>query len=1432
MTDLFDVPTSREAAAARDLQTLLDAGQPVDRKTLNAAMVTAFGANDASGAWTQRHSFEILELATTLHLRASKAVCDLAHVHHCASLTASLPTQTVRSEDQIIWQQFSTPAELGALAAWLAQPNASDIILEPSAGNGLLAAHVPDCAAWQLNELDPARASRLRLAFPTSAITQFDGATLNAQMADAPRPTLVLMNPPFSRSLGRGQDDFAAVRHLQAALRRLAPSGRLVAIMPDWFSNSARLRDVYAETLRDMTVQTSLRLERGYAKHGTGIAVRLYVIDKQPGEINPVTVQRTTTLELASAVEPVARPSITNLTPKPAIARSSGISMMRAMRSTKPVSPRIQRTITRNDVLPVEYTTLAQPAPLLAQTGVYLPYRPSRIDFTAAGEHPTALVESVAMGSIAAPVPSYVPYLPERTVTERMLSSSQLETVVYAGHAWSQIIPGRFVPAKEGVGLTFAEDGREYRKGYFLGDGTGAGKGRQIAACILDAWLQGRRRAIWVSKNEQLLEDARRDWSALGGLSADVQPLACWKIDEELSLTEGVLFVTYPTLRSAREEASRLQQILAWAGPDFDGIIAFDEAHEMGGVAGGEGALGAKKGSQQGVAGVLLQNHLPRARVLYASATGASDVNNLAYAVRLGLWGPETAFADREQFIAEIRSGGIAAMELVARDLKATGLYTSRALSFAGVEYDILKHDLSPEQIAIYDNYADAWAIIHGHLDAALELTNVVDSMSGDTLNSGAKAAARSRFESCKQRFFGQLLLSMKLPTVIAATKVHLARGMSVVMQLVTTAESILDRRLGELSPEERAVLDIDLSPREYVIDYLERAFPTRQMRVYTDDTGTPRSEPMVDEDGHPVHNPQAQEAKAAMIEHLCALPPIKSALDALLEHFGHDAVAEITGRTKRLVPDGQGGQKLESRSARSAQAEAAAFMAGAKRILIFSDAGGTGRSYHASFDVKNQQRRVHLLLEPGWRADRAIQGLGRTHRTHQATTPLFRPVTTNCKGELRFTSTIARRLDSLGALTRGQRQTGGAGLFDPADNLESEYAKAALVSWFHLLCAGKLKSTNLADFEDRSGLALADKDGVIVDDLPPIQRWLNRILAFPIGLQNTIFDEFLELIEARVAAARDAGTFDLGVETLAVERASVIEDLILRTDPNSGATSHLLTIEMETRLKPLSYERLAAIAERSERVAYLHNAKSNRVALRIAARSIMLDDGSSFRRYELVRPTRHEYIRADDLLETAWTTIGVNEFEPLWHAEVEDAANRTERQTIHLATGLLLPIWSALPRRPSRRQPRGRSSGQLLARPACLRFPLACALHQAGHRPCRQDGCRRCCPLRARRRQRRNHPALRDDRQAQPGQRPAAHRTDRLSGRATPMAEVAGVLFGGDPIHHSRVSAHGSGAGDPRPHHSTGQLKERGEGMVCSDLAEHSRSIPPCSRP
>ena len=101
--------------------------------------------------------------------------------------------------------------------------------------------------------------------------------------------------------------------------------------------------------------------------------------------------------------------------------------------------------------------------------------------------------------------------------------------------------------------------------------------------------------------------------------------------------------------------------------------------------------------------------------------------------------------------------------------------------------------------------------------------------------------------------------------------------------------------------------------------------------------------------------------------------------------------------------------------------------------------------------------------------------GLG-PHKPHQSgAAALFRPIATNVKAEKRFLSTIARRLDTLGAITKGQRQTGGQGLFEPEDNLESHYARDALRQLYVLLVAGKVRDCSLQAFEDATGLKLTD---------------------------------------------------------------------------------------------------------------------------------------------------------------------------------------------------------------------------------------------------------------------------------------------------------------------------------------------------------------------
>jgi hypothetical protein len=229
--------------------------------------------------------------------------------------------------------------------------------------------------------------------------------------------------------------------------------------------------------------------------------------------------------------------------------------------SNRPVDSTTELTVTQSE----EYNSED-----LDAANIFEEYRPA-ISIEGAQKHPADLVESAAMATVKAPPVTYVPHIDKKLVESGALSDVQLEAVALAGAAH-----------QEHLADSKALNGKGARKGFFIGDGTGVGKGREIAGIILDNWNQGKKKALWVSQSVDLINDARRDLKDLGIDSQLLIDYSNVKFGSKIPNKEGILFVSYDTLKVAKGTVNRLNPLVEWAGENFEGVIAFDESHTMG----------------------------------------------------------------------------------------------------------------------------------------------------------------------------------------------------------------------------------------------------------------------------------------------------------------------------------------------------------------------------------------------------------------------------------------------------------------------------------------------------------------------------------------------------------------------------------------------------------------------------------------------------------------------------------------------------------------------------------------------------------------------------------------------------------------------------------------------------------------------------------
>eukprot|EP00057_Strongylocentrotus_purpuratus_P009593 XP_011664067.1 PREDICTED: protein strawberry notch homolog 1 isoform X3 [Strongylocentrotus purpuratus] len=769
-------------------------------------------------------------------------------------------------------------------------------------------------------------------------------------------------------------------------------------------------------------------------------------------------------------------------------------------------------------------------------------------------KHPGNIVEAASLSAVPLPEATYklASSIPNSIIKGGKLSNLQLEGIQYACQRHQKILANGC------------------RAGFFMGDAAGVGKGRQISGIILDNYVRGRRKHIWFSISSDLKVDAQRDVNDLGCHIKIIE--GCQHLDRETrafglsaSMKEGVVFSTYATLVSSVQKGvigrqSRLKQLIEWCGGDqFDGCLIFDECHKAKHFIPGK----EKNSTKIAMAVTSIQRLLPKARVVYCSATGVTDVKNMAFMERLGLWGEGASFKTFEHFLDTITRKGLGAAEMLAMEMKASGMYVSRGLSFQEAEFETVETSLTEEQVKMYDMTTHVWAEVQRSLEVALGRTNT------------APGRIWSMFWSCHQRFFKQLCLGVKVPTIVKEAKTSLAEGKCVVIGLQTTGEASLE---SEMTKYDTTLPGFVSVAREILNRFIQQHFPTSIVHP----TGL---EPEVDE--------WCSQAKELLLGFVKKIDMPNSPLDDIIDQLGGPScVAEMTGRKGRVVRVDPGGSAVQY-VLRSGEAgdvdslnvqERNHFMNGHKLVAIISDAASTGISLHADTRVPNQRRRVHLTIELPWSADKAVQQMGRSHRSNESSGPLYKLLTTNLGGERRFASAVARRLQSLGALTQGDRRAAtGADLTQ--FNFDTPYGRSALRTMYQAISKRELVGgvplnlmtkglVEFSSFNDhmrdclvQMGVAsLIDTSLVIQDkDQSGVGKFLNRILGLTVATQNMIFTYFFGSLQAAIAAARKEGKYNEGlVDIMASSIEMVGSPRVMFTDAKTSTPVSHVSLEVD----------------------------------------------------------------------------------------------------------------------------------------------------------------------------------------------------------------------------------------------------------------------------
>ena len=782
----------------------------------------------------------------------------------------------------------------------------------------------------------------------------------------------------------------------------------------------------------------------------------------------------------------------------------------------------------------------------------------------------------------------------------------------------------QYFSAEQVDALALAIANIERGSGFVIGDQTGIGKGRVVAATIRYAKLIGRT-PLFVTKDAPLYADMIRDLADIGmtGFKPFVtnstlslplpdgrtlktrsqshkEEMAALNHTQKLGDYDGI-FTTYSQLQTVRgKETDRRQFLRTFAQ---DAILILDESHE----AGGDGGQNLNKNAPSNRAGFARELIERADGVLYSSATYAKRPNVMDLYSRTDM---RLAVSHSSSLASLVESGGVPLQQTLATMLTESGQYLRRERSFEGVTF-------SPDVVSVNRETANNISLIMSrilafdrHKQVAVksldkDLKAEAKALLGDSAT-GTVGASSTNFTSIMHNLIEQMLLSLKAEATVEQTLSLLSQNEKPVIALSSTMGSFIGdyAQLNDLKVGE----DIDLNFGDLLRRYLERSRDVMVGNPYGEKTRQRLNDDQLGTEGVAEYQAVLDLIAETDLNHI----PI-SPIDYIKHRIQQEGyrIDEITGREHTLEyspelgkGDDKAGQDLtlfsssalglngsaltegdaaagdnqglkaryqrrsgKERSKATAVRHVQAFNNGKLDVLILNRSGSTGISLHASEKFADQRRRHMIVAQPDRDINQFMQMLGRVHRTGQVMPPNFTLLMADIPAEKRPGAVLAKKMASLNANTTAARASGVS--LDTIPDFINAYGSQVIVELMQ----------NYPRWHERLGEPLRNLDDDSEDERA-IEKVTGRIPLLPLEEQEQLYNlierEYQELVtrqEALGESILEAKTLDLDAKTLSTHEVIPADQ---HSDSPFTRPVQLEVVNVKTPRKP--YSQLQAI--------------------------------------------------------------------------------------------------------------------------------------------------------------------------------------------------------------------------------------------------------------